>query len=103
MSCYNYPELLDNRASKSIAYASFGAFNFSQTKPNAKILSQEDINNIKKIRNIKKCIIGGINKINIKNLYRLKFDMIAISSALFLCKNTQESANFFVRNFQKLS
>ncbi len=82
-SCYGDIERAKKVEKEGADYAAFGAFFPSPTKPNAKVISMDIIKQAKDQLKIPVCVIGGINKDNIKKVIPYKPDMYAMVSSIF--------------------
>lgn len=82
VSCYSYLGLAEQAKNAGCDYVSFGAFASSTTKPNAKILSKEQMHRIKNFKGLPLALIGGIDATNLTSQIASSFDMIAISNGI---------------------
>ena len=83
ITCHNSISLVKKAVKNNANYIAIGAFNASKTKKvkfrsNIKLLKS-----VKKITNLPVVAIGGINKINYKNLLLNKANFLAISGYIW--------------------
>lgn len=90
-SCYGDIDRAIKAEKDGADYAAFGAFFPSPTKPKADVISMDIIKQAKEQLNIPICVIGGINKDNIKELKPYQPDMYAVVSAIFKGDNVFEN------------
>ena len=82
-SCYNSIELAKYSMDNNASYVSFGAMYPTKSKASAIIVKHSILIEAKKIIKIPICVIGGINKSNIKSLIKYKPDMVSMISGIF--------------------
>ena len=99
ITCKDSLELAKTAVDEKADYVSFGAFNKSHTKLEAKKITSKKLNQITAFQLSKKVIIGGINQSNFIEVSRLNFDMIAICNAIFAASDVEQAVNFFVKHF----
>ncbi len=91
ITCHNSISLVKKAVKNNANYIAIGAFNASKTKKvkfrsNIKLLKS-----VKKITNLPVVAIGGINKINYKNLLLNKANFLAISGYIWKNKKYKPS------------
>ena len=89
-SCYNSLELAKYSMNNGASYVSFGAMYPTRSKDSAIITKHSILIDIKKIIKIPICIIGGINKSNLRALMQYKPDMICMISGIFNQKRIKD-------------
>ena len=99
ITCKDSLQLAKTAVDEKADYVSFGAFNKSHTKLEAKKITRKKLNQITAFQFTKKVIIGGINQSNFIEVSRLNFDMIAICNAIFAASDVEQAVNFFVKHF----
>lgn len=82
-SCYNDIESAITAQKLGADYVAFGAAYKSPTKPDAPVVTLDQLKQAKSLLSIPICAIGGINTQNATALVDTGIDMIAVISALF--------------------
>ncbi len=89
-SCYNSIELAKYSMDNNASYVSFGAMYPTKSKASAIIVRHSILIEAKKIIRIPICVIGGINKSNVKQLIKYKPDMVSMISGIFNSKEIRK-------------
>jgi len=89
-SCYNSIELAKYSMDNNASYVSFGAMYPTKSKASAIIVRHSILIEAKKIIRIPICVIGGINKSNVKELIKYKPDMVSMISGIFNSKEIRK-------------
>ena len=89
-SCYNSFELAKYSMDNNASYVSFGAMYPTKSKASAIIVRHSILIEAKKIIKIPICLIGGINKSNVKQLIKYKPDMVSMISGIFNSKEIRK-------------
>ncbi len=95
VSCYNDLNMAKDMQAIGVDYVAFGACFNSPTKPNAPTMDLEIIKKAKDTLDIPICVIGGINRDNIKTIMHYKPDMVAIISDIWKSDDIAQKARFF--------
>ena len=89
-SCYNSVKLAKYSMDNNASYVSFGAMYPTKSKASAIIVRHSILIEAKKIIRIPICVIGGINKSNVKQLIKYKPDMVSMISGIFNSKEIRK-------------
>lgn len=95
VSCYNQLDRALQAEKTGADYVAFGSLFPSPTKPESVRVEFSILKRAKEILKTKICVIGGINRTNIAEVLKLKPDIIAISSAIFVADDPEREAAFF--------
>ena len=98
-SCYGQISLAKQAESKGADYVAFGAIFASLTKPLAKTVGVDILQQAKSQIDIPICAIGGIETDNAKQTIESGADMLAVISSLFAQKNIVRTAEQFSQHF----
>ena len=96
-SCYNSIELAKYSMDNNASYVSFGAM-YPTHKASAIIVRHSILIEAKKIIRIPICVIGGINKSNVKQLIKYKPDMVSMISGIFNSKEIRKEIKDIKKN-----
>lgn len=83
VSCYNQIERVRMGLDQGADYIALGAFFPTSTKPNAPRMTNEILQEVKKICPLPIVAIGGISKANAADLIKLGVDAIAVIQSIF--------------------
>lgn len=83
VSCYGSIRKALEAQDEGAAYAAFGSFFPSPTKPHSGIVTMSTLSKAKEALTIPVCAIGGINTTNIHEFQPYRPDMISVVSALW--------------------
>ena len=89
-SCYNSVKLAKYSMDNNASYVSFGAMYPTKSKASAIIVRHSILIEAKKIIRNPICVIGGINKSNVKQLIKYKPDMVSMISGIFNSKEIRK-------------
>lgn len=98
VSCYGSLELALKAQDDGADYVAFGAAFPTKTKKDAKTFELSKFEDFRDFIDIKTCIIGGINALNLEQILALKPYYIALVSAIYTPNSISEN----LRNLQKI-
>lgn len=83
ISCYGDIERAKSYEAKGADYVAFGSFFTSPTKPHAKVVPLNILEEAKKVLHVPICAIGGINEENIESISKYNIAMYSVISAVY--------------------